>query len=87
MAAQTWIYLPQGSVADALFAQAFATALAGKTITLLQQVIEIMAVVFKTRALVQNFTIPAEAEGFEIAQNLIRGTGYHPRCIDIFHAQ
>ena len=87
MATQTWIYLPQRSVADVLFAQAFAAALAGKTITLLQQLIEIVAVVFKARALVQNFTIPAEAEGFQIAQNLIRGTGYNPRCVDIFHAQ
>jgi hypothetical protein len=87
MSAQTWIYLPQGSDADALFAQASATALAGITIALLQQLLEIVAVVFKARALVHNFTIPAEAEGFQIAQNLIRGTGYYPWRVDIFDAQ
>jgi hypothetical protein len=87
MAAQTWIYLSQRPAADALLAQASATALAGITIALLQQLIESVAVVFKARALVQNFTIPAEAEGFQIAQNLIRGTGYNPRCVDILDAQ
>ena len=87
MAAQTWIYLSQGPVADVLFAQAFATALAGKTIILLQQLVEIVAVVFKARALVQNFTIPVETEGFQIVQNLISGTGYYPWRVDIFDAQ
>jgi len=87
MAAQTRINLPQRSAADTLFAQASATALAGKTITLLQQLVEIVAVVFKARALVQNFTIPVETEGFQIAQNLISSTGYYPWCVDIFDAQ
>ena len=87
MATQTRINLPQRSAADTLFAQASATALAGKTITLLQQLVEIVAVVFKARALVQNFTIPVETEGFQIAQNLISSTGYYPWCVDIFDAQ
>jgi hypothetical protein len=87
MAAITWIYLPQGSAADALFAQASATALAGITIALLQQLVKIVAVVFKARALINNVTIPAEAEGFQIAQNLIRGTDYYPWRVDIFDAQ
>jgi hypothetical protein len=87
MAAITWIYLPQGSVAGALFAQASATALTGITIALLQQLIEIVAVVFKARALINNVTVPAETEGFQIAQNLIRSTGYYPWRVDIFDAQ
>jgi hypothetical protein len=46
-----------------------------------------VTVVFKARALINNLTIPAEAEGFQIAQNLIRGTDYYPWRVDIFDAQ
>jgi len=81
------INLSQWTTGHGLFAQRFAAALAGVTIPLLQQLFEIVLVMFKAIALIENGSIPLEAEGFQVAQDLIAGTCDHARSIDIFDTQ
>jgi hypothetical protein len=81
------INLPQRTTGYGLFTQCFATALAGVTIPLAQQLLEIVLVMFKAVALIENGSIPLEAECFQIAQQLIAGSGDHARSIDIFDTQ
>ena len=46
-----------------------------------------MLIFFETVALIQNGTIPLEAKGFQVAQNLIAGAGDYPWRIDILDTQ
>jgi hypothetical protein len=66
-----------------VFAQAFATAFAGITITLRKQFIEIVLVLFKLIALIQHRAIPGKAKSLEITQNLFAGAGDNPWSVNI----
>jgi hypothetical protein len=81
------INLSQQTTGYGLFAQRFAAALAGVTIPLSQQLFEIVLVMFKAVALIEDGSIPLEAEGLQVAQDLIAGTCDHAWSIDIFNTQ